>query len=424
MVKKKTTIRSKKTTQKAQASTELGLLARALRGGGSAIGSGLGSLFGPAGIATGASLGNSLGASISRWLGAGDYTLRSNSLVTRAAKGVPMMHFGGETTVIRHREYIGDVTTGGINTFNANAFPINPGVATIFPWLSSIAQQYQEYTFKGLVFHYISTSGDSVGSTTTSLPTVMMATQYKANANTFTDKLALLNASFSNDAKASEDFCHPVECDPRENPFKIQYVRGAAPPTGDDLMMYDLGKFTIATAGSQAANVVVGELWVTYEVELRKPIASAISNEYIESAFLSRSGAANGAFFGTAFLATNSFFDNIGLTCPTSNSLQFPTGITGTFVISLYYPGATVVTAALDTTVVNATRLNKWGATGAQGAAVSPQTAAATVAMAYTLVIDITDNTKPALITFIAGTVTFGSGSTVNICVTPTAISS
>lgn len=421
MVRKKTQKRTKKPNPQKTAAQDLGILARALRAGGTALGAGVGSFFGPAGATSGAGIGNSLGASLSRWLGAGDYTLRANSLVTKAAKGVPVMHFGGESTLVRHREYVGDVTTGGINTFTANAYPINPGISAIFPWLSGIAQQYQEYSFKGLVFHFVSTSGDSVGSTTTTLPTVMMSTQYKANSPTFTDKISMLNASFSNDAKASEDFCHPVECDPRENPFQIQYVRGATPPTGDDLMMYDLGKFTIATTGSQAANITIGELWVTYEVELKKPIASAISNSYIESAFISRSGVALAGYCGTANATGMPIFDNIGLTFPTANSIAFPTGITGSFALTFYYPGVTAVAVPLDTTLTNCTRLTKWGSLGTQLAAQASQSGAAVTALSYTLLIDITDNTKIASITFSAGNHTFGAGTIVNICVSSVA---
>lgn len=382
---------------------ELGLLARALRAGGGGIGGALGSFFGPSGTVAGSSIGSSLGAQLSKWLGAGDYTLSSNSLVEKAAKGVPMMHFNDESTIIRHREYIGEVVTGAANTFSAATFQINPGLSATFPWLSGIAQQYQEYSFKGLVFHYVSTSGDSVGSTTTSLPVVMMATQYKGNSTTFTDKVSLLNSHFASDARASEDFCHPVECDPRENPFNVQYVRGAAPPVGDDIMMYDLGKFTIATTGSQAANVTVGELWATYEVELKKPLATEVSNTYSETAFLTRTGATNSAFFGTA--GAGGTIDNIGITFPSATTMLFPTGITGSFLITVYYPQFTACNTTLSTTVTNGIRLGRWGVSGL-GVETVTVAAAASSGYTYTVLVNIPDNTKACSIQFTGGTVT------------------
>lgn len=313
---------------------ELGLLAKALRIGGGMAGGAVGSFFGPSGVAAGSSAGSGLGAAISRWLGAGDYTLSQNSIVTRSGE-VPSMHKGGESTLIRHREYIADISTSSVaNTFKQQRFSINPGLDGSFPWLSGIAQQYQEYSIKGLVYHFVTTSGNSVGSTTTSLPTVMMATQYKAGSPAFTDKQTLLNEFFSTDAKASESFCHPVECDPKENPYNIQYVRGGPVPAGEDVKTYDLGTFTIATAGSQAANVVVGELWCTYEIELKKPLATNQLATYNQTAHYSGLTATTAARLGTS---RTTLFDNIGITFPTNNTITFPEQVIGLYQVQFWW---------------------------------------------------------------------------------------
>ena len=42
-------------------------------------------------------------------------------------------------------------------------------------------------------------------------------------------------------------------------------------PSGSDRRLYDFGNFQIATIGLQGTSVNVGELWVTYEIELFKP---------------------------------------------------------------------------------------------------------------------------------------------------------
>lgn len=49
------------------------------------------------------------------------------------------------------------------------------------------------------------------------------------------------------------------------------YVRSGMVPTGQDIRMFDLCKFQIATNGLQGTNVNVGELWVTYQVAMIKP---------------------------------------------------------------------------------------------------------------------------------------------------------
>jgi hypothetical protein len=73
----------------------------------------------------------------------------------------------------------------------------------------------------------------------------------------------------------SETFVHPIECDPKENPFKIQYVRTGSLSASDNPLLYDLGTTWIATSGMQTDGQVLGDLWVTYEMELRKPVISS-----------------------------------------------------------------------------------------------------------------------------------------------------
>jgi hypothetical protein len=55
-----------------------------------------------------------------------------------------MMHNTGQTVVIRHKEYLGEIR--GSTTFTVqDALQINPGNARTFPWLSGVAVRFQEY---------------------------------------------------------------------------------------------------------------------------------------------------------------------------------------------------------------------------------------------------------------------------------------
>jgi hypothetical protein len=141
-----------------------------------------------------------------------------------------------------------------------------------FPWLSAIAESFSEYTIKGLVYHYVPTSGSAIAGTNNALGSVMMHTSYRATEALPTSKHELLNEYWACESVPSEAFCHPVECDPKENPFNIQYVRNGELPSSESRLMYDLGNTVIATSGQQTTGVVLGDLWVTYEVELRKPV--------------------------------------------------------------------------------------------------------------------------------------------------------
>lgn len=184
--------------------------------------------------------------------------------------GTSVATFGnrGNCVVVRHREYIGDVSS--TIAFTNTTYSINPALSTTFPWLSTIAQNFEEYDFKQLVFQFKSTSADALNSTNTALGTVVGATIYNSVNPAFTSKQQMENYEFAKSCKPSEDQVFPVECAHGENPVEQLYTRDTAVPVGADPRLYDLGTFQLATVGSQAA-AVIGELWVSYTVELYKP---------------------------------------------------------------------------------------------------------------------------------------------------------
>jgi hypothetical protein len=67
---------------------------------------------------------------------------------------------------------------------------------------------------------------------------------------------------------------HGVECDPRKLSMAVgKYTRAGPAQAGQDLNTLDHGQFFLAVDGIPAtyANQILGELWVTYTVTLRKP---------------------------------------------------------------------------------------------------------------------------------------------------------
>ncbi len=277
--------KTKKKKNKVMPQQEVSAVGKILRSLGGLGGSALGGIIGQP--AAGGALGTGLGAAISRWLGAGDYSVTSNSLIARASTGVPMMHREGQSIIVRHREFVRSIPpTVGFTTYD---FALNPGVAQTFPWLSNIARQYEEYEFKGIVFHYIPTSGVTISGTNSSMGSVMIYTTYRATDRAPNTKLELLNEYWSNETRPDLTMAHPIECDPRENPFQVHYVRSNL-PVGEKLM-YDIGTTYIATEGQQGTAGFLGDLWVTYEVELKKPIiASNVTDAtgfYLSSAAVS-----------------------------------------------------------------------------------------------------------------------------------------
>jgi len=256
-------------------------------------------------------------------LGKGDYTLSKNTVVQdMTASQVPTMHSGKESIRFRHREFLGDLYSPSVATnFQITTYNINPGSTGTFPFLSPIAQQFQEYKFHGLAYEYKSTSAVAIGTANTiGMGTVSMAAQYRATAPTFTSKIQMMNEMWSVDGRPSDCFMLPIECNPAEAPLDTLYVRNTSLTTLDDTKFFDLAKFSIAMQGIPVTNQVIGELWVTYDVELFKPVAT----ELLASGSLLFEATTAGAVSATPFLGTAAATDNfpfiIGSSSPVFNS--------------------------------------------------------------------------------------------------------
>lgn len=312
--------------------TRLGYALRAL---GSYGGGALGAMAGMPGV--GSSAGHGIGASISKWLGSGDYEVTKNSVVSgaqRMGSTVPDMHKANQSIIVRHKEFITTVKSSTGFTVQ-DSFDINPGNESLFPWLAGVAARFQEYKIRGMVYHYVPTSGAAVSSTNAALGAVMLQTSYRASDIPPFSKLEMLNEYNSNESVPCEAFCHPIECDPSENPFNIQYIRSSEPDGLDDKLLYDLGRTHVAVQGCQTDGFPIGDLWVTYEIELKKPlVSSSITQPFQTFGALSSNPPNAGDLFG-GLTSTNG-----KLRCTLQgNTITFPKGRVGSFQIMIRLGG-------------------------------------------------------------------------------------
>lgn len=198
---------------------------------------------------------------------------RSSSAIRRAPATRSLETYRGHR--VRHREYIADVNSS--SSFAFQAFGINPADAGTFPWLSQIAQQYEEYKFNYLKFVYVTTCTDSVAVTTTnwSLGAIMMATEYNSLNPPFANKQQMDSYQGAVSCKPSVSCEHIVNCTPHHAPMDIMYTRTThftSSAAFGNLLQYDLGQFYFATQGQkQDTPGPIGELWVEYDVTLMKP---------------------------------------------------------------------------------------------------------------------------------------------------------
>jgi len=205
-------------------------------------------------------------ADIRRATGMGSYSV--NSLINNVDPTMHMRSSGNETgdLVIKHREFICSITPTTAAFESLKFLPLNPGMATTFPWLSQIAKYFEEYEFHQLIFEFKSvvTTGNA-----SAKGTVLMATQYNAIASAYTTQNQMENSQFSNSGKVADDVIHGVECDPTKVGGNLrEYVRSGT--VTNDINGYDHGNFQVATIGANA-DELIGNLYVTFTVKLSKP---------------------------------------------------------------------------------------------------------------------------------------------------------
>jgi len=288
--------------------------------------------------------------------GFGDYRIQSNSLITGGLDPpavVNSINNGG--FIVRHREYLQDIPA--TVDFSLNMFPINVGIAATFPWLSSMAQSFEQYRVRGMVFEFKSLAFDAVLSTATSsaLGSVIMATQYNVLDLPFNNKFEMENYVFANSSKPSMNFYHPIECAKVQTTVTELYVRNETVPVGADPRLYDMGRFNIGTVGMQAASGVVGELWVTYEVELFKPKIPAQVDPGMAYDFWQFIAPSNSFPFNSSVHVSG----NLGSSFPSTTILSLPAISAGAYWIQLnYYTVSAGTTPTFTPTYFNCTALN------------------------------------------------------------------
>ena len=218
-------------------------------------------------------------------LGQGSYDIpavQANNLVAGGGLSVPSFVTSQDETGalhIQHSEYIKDIyglpwsDSGLIDTFKNDSIHLNPGIARNFPWLSQVASNYEEYEFKQLMFCFKTRVGDNLTTTDGQVGTVMMFTDYNATDKARKTKQDMLQAYGTSVAKITDnDVLHGIECDPSKIKGDAhKFVRTGS--NDEDLHDFDWGLFQIAVDNTPQtlSNKVIGELYVSYTVVLRKP---------------------------------------------------------------------------------------------------------------------------------------------------------
>jgi len=175
-------------------------------------------------------------------------------------------------------EYIGEILSGagGSSTssaFSCTSFPINPGQASTFPWLSPIAARFEKYRFDMIEFYY--RRENSEFATAGTVGKVIMSIDFDASDAPPTTKQQMEDTEPHSDGMPSENVFMPVTKGAMANRMTDGFfIRPGGLPGGSDIKTYDIGNLNVATQGINAGNaaVALGELRVRYKVRLMIPV--------------------------------------------------------------------------------------------------------------------------------------------------------
>jgi len=147
--------------------------------------------------------------------------------------------------------------------------PINPGLAQTFPWLSSIARNYESHHFNRLCFNY------ETQSSTSKSGTVILSVDYDAADSTPLTKQEQLQMHDAVRSAAWNESC--FECSNADlSRQKSKFNRSGALVANQDIKTYDDGFLVVGVSGMADATAV-GELYVEYDVEFMTPVAPEVA---------------------------------------------------------------------------------------------------------------------------------------------------
>lgn len=253
--------------------------------------------------------------------GSGAYSVPgTNSLFTNStAMRSSQKEMGDETEriVVSRREYVQRVLAPAANvSFAINRYQVNPGLASLFAWLSQVAVNYDEYSLKSLVFHYKPVI--SQASLSGAMGSVLMAANYNPGAASFASFREMAEYAGSMETRVCDEALFGVECDVNKNTSAsgTEYVRAGQVPAGQDIKTYDLASFQIATSDVQsyAEGTLLGHLYVEYTVVLGKPkLYAALGRTILTDLWKNGYGVSVASPFGTAVAPVPNPNNNLGV---------------------------------------------------------------------------------------------------------------
>lgn len=284
-------------------------------------------------------------------VGSGDYQLsgeeiKSNSLYSGASMVPTFANSAQHGTIVCHRESLGVFASS--TGYNLTAITLNPGLAQ-FPWASRIAGAWQRYKVHGAIIEWIprvpeisTNAGGSVVLSarydlTTAAPRSIVEAEIGFGAIT---------------ARPMDKMAMPIECKNSMNPTNVLNVRfGASLPTGANAQFFDHCIIDVSIAGQASSGTVIGEVFITYDIEFMMPTAEHVQNSGVQT-LVATSSVATATPYGVVwYVRANSnlsatFAIGASLSIDFDDSAPLPVGSTWLVTYSHQLVGGNVTTNA------------------------------------------------------------------------------
>jgi len=158
-------------------------------------------------------------------------------------------------------EYIADVVVANQPNFNVVTYPVNPGQASTFPWLSKIALNFEKYQFDYLEFYVRRVVSEFAAAGAGGK--VILSFDADASDAPPSSKQIMEATVPHADGMPSENIRMPIPINMLRRLTDGFFIRPGILPGASDIKTYDIGNLSVATQGI-ASNVQVGELRVRY----------------------------------------------------------------------------------------------------------------------------------------------------------------
>jgi len=191
-----------------------------------------------------------------------------SSLITTS--GAPRMSGTAQSIRVKFRELLDtsiltaeQVTAANGGFVLAKTYALQPGLQRSFPWLSAIAQRYDQYKVHSLIYEYVNTSSavrDGM---------IMMSPDYDAYDPAPENAREALSRLGARSGPVWQAFSLDLAVGAANALGKRRFTRKVR--SARDLVVTDVGNMHICVDGLTTTTALSGQIWVNYDFEFFAP---------------------------------------------------------------------------------------------------------------------------------------------------------